>query len=228
MLAAQGRAADALTWARDARLSADDELSYLREFEHVSLARVLLAQHRADGHPGSLTDAIRLLERLLAVAEEGGRTGTVLEVQVLLALAHHAARDTGRALDALGHALALAAPQGFVRVFVDEGAPVAELLETAVRRPGCSPYARRLLAHFGEGRPSPASPGLVDKLTERELAVLRMLGTELDGPEIARELVVSLNTVRTHTRNIYAKLGVNSRRAAVRRAADLGLLSHPR
>jgi LuxR family transcriptional regulator, maltose regulon positive regulatory protein len=100
----------------------------------------------------------------------------------------------------------------------------------AVAREGAAPsYVRRLLAAFdGPGGSRPARPGLPDPLSTRELEVLRLLGNELDGPAIARELVVSLNTVRTHTKNIYAKLGVNSRRTAVRRAEELGLMSRSR
>jgi LuxR family maltose regulon positive regulatory protein len=89
------------------------------------------------------------------------------------------------------------------------------------------PYVRRLLAAVNEteGHRQPAQPGLIEPLSERELDVLRLLGTDLDGPDIARRLIVSLNTVRTHTNHVYAKLGVNNRRAAVRRARELGLLS---
>jgi LuxR family maltose regulon positive regulatory protein len=118
----------------------------------------------------------------------------------------------------------LAEPEGYVRIFADEGPPVASLLR-AVAKQGTAPsYVRRLLAATNKAQDStPANNGLIEPLSARELDVLRLLGTDLDGPEIARNLVVSLNTVRTHTRNIYAKLGVNNRRAAVRRAQELDL-----
>ena len=222
--AAQGRLVDALTWARERGLSAADEPSYLREFEHVTLARVLLARARTERAGRSLADAVALLERLLPAAEAGGRTGSAVEILVLLALAH-AARDDGRAArTALDRALTLAEPEGYVRVFADEGPPMAALLEQAARG-AWADYARRLLA--ASGRPAdrpPAQSALVEPLSERELDVLRLLASDLDGPDIARELVVSLNTMRTHTKNIYAKLGVTSRRAAVRRAEELDLL----
>ena len=115
-----------------------------------------------------------------------------------------------------------------MHVFVGEGAPLATLLEALARDHTSWPYPRRLLdAYDGRaGRPAaPVTQGLVDPLSARELDVLRLLASDLDGPAIARELVVSLNTVRTHTKNIYAKLGVNSRRAAVTRARELDLLS---
>jgi len=222
---AQGRLDDALVWVRERRLAAHDELSYLREFEQITLARVILARSRHDPATGALPEAIGLLGRLLAAAEAGGRTGSVLEILVLLALAHQARGDLPAALASLSRALTLAEPEGYVRLFVDEGPPLATLLEAAAKRGGAPRYARQLQAAFGaveERAPTPG--GLVEPLSERERDVLRLLRSELDGPEIARELVVSLNTLRTHTKNIYAKLGVSSRRAAVRRAEELALL----
>ena len=134
------------------------------------------------------------------------------------------------ALASLERALALAEPEGYVRVFVDEGPPMAALLKLAAKQPRRAGYVRRLLARRRHGRSDSARDDqpLIEPLSERELDVLRLLESDLDGPDIARELTVSLTTVRTHTRNIYAKLGVNSRRAAVRRAAELGLLSRAR
>jgi LuxR family maltose regulon positive regulatory protein len=106
---------------------------------------------------------------------------------------------------------------------------MATLLETAARRGIAPTYARQLLTAFGEvAETPPAGRDLAEPLSERELAVLRLLATDLGGPDIARELLVSLNTMRTHTKNIYGKLGVNNRRAAVRRAGELQLLSRTR
>jgi LuxR family maltose regulon positive regulatory protein len=126
---------------------------------------------------------------------------------------------------ALERALTLAEPEGYVRVFAGEGPPMASLLRNVARQRTTWGYVRRLLSAGGT---SPASQRLVEPLSERELEVLRLLGSDLDGPDIARELTVSLNTLRTHTKSIYAKLGVNSRRAAVRQAAELNLLSRTR
>ncbi len=169
-----------------------------------------------------------LLERLLHAAEAGERTGSIIEILVLQALAHHAHGEVPTALPPLGRALALAEPEGYVRVFVDQGAPMAALLEAAAKKGIAPNYARHLLMAFGAAEDEPpAHQGLIEPLSERELEVLRLLTTDLDGPAIARELVVSLNTLHTHTKNIYSKLGVNNRRAAVRRAEEIALLSRP-
>jgi LuxR family maltose regulon positive regulatory protein len=144
---------------------------------------------------------------------------------VLQALTHHAVGDPRGALAPLHRALTLAAPEGHVRVFLDGGAPMAQLLRAAARHPARD-HADRLLRAFEPPGPIVARrvPGPVEPLSARELDVLRLLSSDLDGPAIARELVVSVNTLRTHTKNIYAKLGVTSRRAAVRRGRELDLL----
>jgi LuxR family maltose regulon positive regulatory protein len=210
----RGEPDPAREWAREQGLSADDELSYRRECEHLTLARLLLAEGRPD-------QAGSLLDRLLAAARDGGRDGSVVEILLLRALARQARGDGPGARAVLLEAVAAAEPEGYVQLFADEGPPLAALLRSV---PGRSPYLRRLLA--ATGAPAPARPvqALADPLSERELDVLRLLGSELDGPDIARRLSVSLNTMRTHTKNIYAKLGVGSRRAAVSRAQELGLL----
>jgi LuxR family maltose regulon positive regulatory protein len=129
----------------------------------------------------------------------------------------------------LKRALTRAELEGYLRVFVDEGPAMSALLEAAAKHGIASKYVRRLLAAFGKAdERAPVKQALIEPLSERELDVLRLLGSDLGGPAIARELVVSLNTVRTHTKNIYAKLGVNNRRAAVRRADELDLLQRAR
>ena len=225
-LIAQGSVADAVRWVREQGLSADDDLSYLHEFEHITLARVMLAQNATQHDQRHLDAVIDLLDRLRLAAEEGGRTGSVIEVLVLQALGLRMRDGARAALPPLERALALAEPEGYVRMFVDEGRAMASLLDAAQKHGIAHDYARRLQnALSGAEQRTPTAQPLVDPLSERELDVLRLLGTDLGGPDIARELVLSLNTVRTHTKNIYAKLGVNSRRAAVRRAEELDLLS---
>ena len=222
----RGEVGEALAWVRERGLSVQDDLSYLREFEHVTLARVLLALHRTERSEPSLQEAVRLLDRLLAEAETGERTGTVIEILVLQALAHQALGDMPAALASLQRALSLAEPEGYVRIFVDEGAPMGSLLRALASQGSAGRYARRILAISSTtDHDRPVKQSLVEPLSERELDVLRLLGTDLNGPEIARELMVSLNTMRTHQKNIYAKLGVNNRRAAVRQGDELKLLS---
>jgi LuxR family maltose regulon positive regulatory protein len=229
LLVTSGRTAEAGSWADEQGLTAEDELSYLREYEHITLARILLDRAREARDGGSTAETAKLLERLLRAALDGGRAGSAIEILMLQALDLQARGDAAAALVQLEQALALAEPEGYVRLFVDEGEQLKTLLRAAAKRGVAPTYVRALLSVFGsgEGR-APSARGLIEPLSERELDVLRLLVTELDGPEIARELVVSLHTVRSHTKSIYAKLGVNNRRAAVRRAAELDLLSRSR
>ena len=142
----QGRVAEALAWARGAGLSAEDDLNYLREYEHITLARTLLAQHRRQREEQPLRDASALLARLLQAADAGGRTGSVMEILVLQALAYRQHGNVPDAASPLEGALLLAEPEGYARLFVDEGAPMAELLETIAARDPVRAYARRLYA----------------------------------------------------------------------------------
>ena len=243
---AQGRLTEALGWAHERGLSVDDDLSYMREFEHITLARILLAQYQSERMDGSIRAVTRLLDRLLQAAEEGGRVGSVIEILILQALAHQVQGDITPALVPLERALTLAEPEGYIRIFIDEGEPIQSLIldfklriEKRKRDQDHKliSYTDKLLAVFA--RPTACSQStisneksrirnqrsaMVEPLSEHELEVLRMLRTEMSGPEIARKRMVSLNTIRTHTQHIYAKLGVNNRRAAVRRAEELGLL----
>jgi LuxR family transcriptional regulator, maltose regulon positive regulatory protein len=242
---AQGKIAEALDWVRTRDLAVDDELSYLREFEHITLARVLIARYKNDPVDGSIHKAIGLLERLLQAAEEGKRMGSVIEILAVLALAHAAQGDIPLALVSLERALTLAAPEGYVRLFVDEGEPIRLLISDfrllIEKRPRhaagedieeMKAYTAQLLAAFSKSPDARAQKSTIqnrkseilpEPLSERELEVLKLLRSELSGPEIAHQLIVSLNTLRTHTRNIFNKLGVNNRRTAVRRAEELDL-----
>ncbi len=199
-------------WLAATDLTLDTEPSYLREYELVTLALATSPTRR--------DDALALLARLREAAAD--RPGSLLDVCVAQALLLDAAGDRSGALEAVETALGIAAPEGYVRVFVDEGQPMARLLEAVPADSPVATYARSL-----RGLPTPVavpSQRLVDPLSSRELEILRLLASELTGPQMARHLVVSLNTVRTHTKNVYAKLGVNSRMAAVRRARELDLL----
>ncbi len=234
----QGRWRQAADWADAQGLSPDETLSYRREFEHLTLARLLIARHQDHHNEEAIRDAQRLLERLRQAAMEGGRGGSVIEVDILQALALHAQGNTSGAATVLAQAVTLAEPQGYVRLFIDEGAEMQTLLTAYKSHIGKHPHSKRqhllaytnhLLASFPQSnthnlKSKIQNPKWIEPLSERELDVLRLLGTELSGPEIARKLSVSLNTLRTHTKNIYGKLGVNNRRAAIRRAEELGWL----
>jgi LuxR family maltose regulon positive regulatory protein len=240
----QGRLAESLGWAREQGLSVDADIHYMREFEHITLARVLIAAGKSDREAGSLDEATRLLGRLLQAAETGGRLGSAIQILLLQALAFQARGDFPHAFAVLERALALAEPQGYVRIFVDEGEAMRLLIEKQSRNRDhpLSGYADKLLAAFTQpvAAPKSATPALhqaqrgasvihqksdmIEPLSERELEVLKLLRSELSGPEIAQQLIVSLHTLRTHTNNIFKKLGVNNRRAAARRAEELDLL----
>jgi len=234
----QGRLGEAFGWTREQGLSVDDDLSYLREFDHITLARLLLVCYRSDREDVSISGVMRFLERLLKAAKEGGRKGSLIEILVLQALAYHAQGDLPAALLPLQHALALAEPEGYARIFLDEGPSLMELLREAVSRRIMSDYTGRLLAAFeSEKMKSADKPDIsfalpeghwdgepfIEPLSQRELEVLKLLRSDLSGPAIALQLSVSINTFRTHTKNIFIKLGVNDRRAAVRRAEKLNI-----
>ena len=223
---AEGRLAETLLWVREQGLSVDDDLSYLREFEHLTLARVLIAQYRNEYEENLIRDVIGLLDRLLKAAEEGRRMGSVIEILVLQALTYEVLGNLSKALISLERALALAEPEGYVRTFVSEGAPMEVLLkkikpdDTRLRE-----YVGRLLGAFGEkeSHPPRVQP-LVEPLSEREIEVLQLIADGLTNPEIAARLFLSLNTVKVHTRNIYGKLDAHNRTGAVARGKILGIL----
>ncbi|WP_255770575.1 LuxR C-terminal-related transcriptional regulator [Pseudarthrobacter sulfonivorans] len=252
VLIREGDLAGAATWARAAGVMASDGADYLHEYSHLTLVRLLIAQQDRP-HAGAAQAALDLLDRLLAEAAASGRTGSVVEIRMLQALAldalgHDALGHGRQAHEALAAALAGAAePDEYVRLFLDEGPPLLDLLRGVVSQAsnaathdgGAAAHARRLLAlgapaqpvpprpvppHSVPSRPGEEPPSDVDPLSERELQVLRLLDSELSGPEIARALFISHNTLRTHTKHIFTKLGVSSRRAAVRRARESGLL----
>ncbi len=222
---AQANLAAAIRWADESGLSlADEDLSYPLEQEYLALARVCIAQGRDDPARPFLQEALGLLDRLLQDAEAKARLGSALEILVLRALALQAHGDRIGALTTLEHALTRAEPEGYIRLFVDEGVPMRTLLRQAH---GIVPdYVATLLAVFGEQHVSavPAGSMLAEPLTEREREVLGLLSTGASNREIARRLVVSLGTVKKHVSNICGKLGVQSRMQAIARARALQLV----
>jgi LuxR family maltose regulon positive regulatory protein len=199
--------------------------AHLRKYEHILLARLFIVQGRA-------AEALDLLESLLTQARQLGRTDLTIEIQIMRALAFQTGGDDGQAMAALGEALSLAEPGGYVRIFLDEGEPVAGLLRQAASLGMTPAYVAKLLAAFSETEsaktaavpsPPPAQP-LIEPLSAREMEVLRLLAAGLSNPEIADELVISVSTVRSHCKSIYGKLNAHSRLDAVQRAQKLGLI----
>ena len=233
LLLAQGELAAAARWVEERGLRPDDELGYPREPEYLVLARVLLAQDRVG-------TALTLLGRLHALATAQGRTGSVIEIQALRALALAAVGDENAAVNTLAQALMLGCPQGYVRVFADEGPPMSELLARLVAAQKTDQAAARgvplnclagVLRAFGPPtaadtrRDSAAAvPGLVEQLTARELEILALLAAGAPNPRIAEQLVVSLDTVKKHVSHVLGKLGAANRTEAVTRARQLGMI----
>lgn len=224
--------ADASRRVEKLGVNANDEVDfsspagYPREFDYSELACLLIAEDRA-------AEALPLLTRLLEAAITMERHGDEIRYLVMIALAQHALGDTQTALESLGQALTLAEPQGYVRLFVDEGPPMAELLRFAISQNISPDYASKLIAAFPEDvlsavpidkEPTAHTQMLAEPLSERELEVLHLIAEGYKYQEIAERLVVSINTVRHHTRNVYGKLDVNNRAQAIGRAKELNLL----
>jgi LuxR family maltose regulon positive regulatory protein len=222
---AQDKLEAASQWVRERGLESDKDPTHLGGFEYIAFARILIAQGRWD-------ETTTLLQRMLEAAEAGGNTTRAIEILLLQALAFHAGGDTNRAMAPLERALILAEPRGFYRIVVDEGPSMAPLLYKALDRGIAPEYVRRLLPAFptdqpkqvDQSEPQGSEAGYIEPLSERELEILQLIAEGLTNPEIATRLILSLHTVKTHTRNIYGKLGVHTRTEAVARARTLGVL----
>jgi LuxR family maltose regulon positive regulatory protein len=213
---AQGNLSAASRWAETAGIDqADSPISFFYEVQNLAFARLLIAQ-------GNLDPAEALLERLYQTAQSAGRTGSLIEILILQAITSSAQNRAGESLSALEQALSLAEPEGFVRIFIDEGKPLIKLLRRAVVQGIHVPYALRLLQAFGEG--AIISQPLIVPLSERELEILRRIAAGYSNQEIAQDLVIAVSTVKKHVNNIYGKLGVGSRTRAVAMARELRLL----
>jgi LuxR family maltose regulon positive regulatory protein len=249
-----GRLSDAQDWAQEHGLTVDDELSYLHEFEHITLARVLLAAYQSNRAEANVRDALGLLDRLLNAAKAEKRTGSLIEILIVQALAQHARGNKLQSLASLKRALTLAEPEGYLRIFVDEGEVIKLLIEdfrlmisnqSRVQDDHLMAYADQLLNAFAGplvASPSSSSPlenqkhlhlaqvqvskieNLVDPLSERELEVLRLVAQGLSNDQISKRLFLSVSTVKGHNLRIFNKLQAKSRTEAVARARDLGLL----
>jgi LuxR family maltose regulon positive regulatory protein len=250
----QGDLEAASGWVERRGLTADDPecISYLHEMEYLTLVRVLIALGKSEGRvrkaedtvihpspqafiPHPLEDALRVLDQLLPTAEANDRTSSIIEILNLRALALQAQGNLPEALAALERALMLAEPAGYVRIFVDEGKPMAELLSRlnasfdgkTPREQVLKDYVHKLLGSFGIGvgvQVASSTPLLAELLSDREVEVLRLVAAGLTNKQIAHQLVIALGTAKRHTINIYGKLGVSNRTQAVARARELNLL----
>jgi LuxR family maltose regulon positive regulatory protein len=229
----QGQLDKAEAWARKRGLSVTDEVNYLGEYEYLTLARVRLAE-------GSFAGVDDLLERLLALAEAQKRTGSMIKILMTQALVYQGERNQPQALAALEHALALAEPECYLRIFVDEGEPMRLLIldfRSMIEKQGhhgthhLSSYANKLLGTFPESmEATPQSKiknlksEMVEPLTDRELEILRLIAEGYSNAEISRRLYLALSTVKGHNLRIFNKLQAQNRTEAVARARELGLI----
>lgn len=222
---AEGNLGAAAQWMRERGPVPGEVATYLGGFDYIWVARILIAQGRWD-------ETTKFLQRMLEAAEAGGDITRVIEIMILQTLACQAGEDAGQAMVTLERALTLAEPKGYCRIFVDEGPSMARLLYAALDRGMAPDYVRRLLAAFPFDEPVQVDPAeseasqsdYVEPLSEREIEILQLIAEGLTNPEIASRLFLSLHTVKTHTRNIYGKLGVHNRTEAVARARVVGLL----
>jgi ATP/maltotriose-dependent transcriptional regulator MalT len=236
LLLAQGDVARAARWTSSCGLGPGDPPEYPREPEHLVLARLLLAQDRADL-------ALALLDRLETAAAAQQRAGSLIEISALRAMALAALDDEAAAIAALTSALDLGCPQGYVRAFADEGPAMAAVLGRLIpaqrgdQRVARIPLAclARLQRAFADGQPAsgpvgsgaaadPRAPRLIEQLTSRELEVLAMLAAGRSNQGIASHLVISLDTVKKHVSHLMGKLGAANRTEAVARGRELGLI----
>ncbi len=214
-------------WSEERGISTKDKLSCRIEPEHVVLARLLIAQDRPE-------DADRFLRRLIKNAQEGQRVTSVLEMRLVRVKALYAQAKFEETIQELKRALALGEKGGFIHVFTMEGkttaALLAKILEDQKRaKPDqaasfSTKYINKILVAFEGGKPAQKTAGIDESLSEREIEVLKLIASGLTNQDIAEKLFISLNTVRTHTKNINSKLDVHSRTQAVARAKKLGLI----
>ena len=222
---AQGKIEETSQWLVEQGLEVEGKPDRNNEWKYLALVRYLIATE----HP---TDTLDLLKRLYLNANDRGHISRVIEILNLQALAMYAIGDNSHAMNVLEQSLNLAAPRGFLYTYINEGPPMARLLYEALSKDIAPDYVQKLLGAFPSAEPEMKQEsdkqtrleGLIEPLTDRELDVLQLIATGLSRQEIADELIVSLNTIKTHARNIFQKLGVNSQTQAVAKARGLGLI----
>ena len=216
---AQGRLDKVRAWVQERGLSVSDEVDYLGEFEHLILARLRIAECDFSGIDS-------MLEHMLAAAKAQNRRRSVLEILLTLFLSLLAQGDPQQANTMLNQALTIAEPEGYMRVFVDEGEPIKMQLESLAkdRNHPLRKYLLKLLAAFSRSTTNPQQTALIEPLTGRELEILRLVAQGLSNSEISQRLYLSVSTIKGHNLRIFDKLQVQNRTEAVASARDLGLL----
>jgi LuxR family maltose regulon positive regulatory protein len=232
-----GRSDEAVRWIKASDLQINGSFNYQYNLNHIHLAQVLIAQGKLGSDRLALENALNLLDRLQVAAEKAGWTHQKIQILILQAMTHRIKGDNEKALDPFLQAILLAEPSGYLRVFINEGPIITDLLTSLLsvsqaryqdsiskRTIG---YIEQLLAALLKETSRPQiqdNLALVEGLTPREIEILRLLTTNLTVPEIANQLVVSANTIRSHIKHIYDKLGVHRRLSAVQKAKDLDLV----
>ena len=232
VLIRQGKIIKATDWMKEHELTMEDELGYLREFEYITLVRVLISEFRHSHNNKSLLEAKQLIERLLIEAQKGNRMGSVIEILILQALAHEANDDMELAIESLKEAILLAEPEEHFQIFVDEGLQMYRLLTESVIYKIMPDYVSKLLTAIEEKKgvnesreaSSKFAQGLIEPLSERELEILQLITQGLSNHEICERLFLALSTVKGYNQNLYGKLQVKSRTEAIARAREWKLL----
>ncbi len=218
---------EALAWVRSENLSPDDDISFLKEYDYVTLSKVFVLRHRHNPRKGFAQKALSILDRMLPAAEKEDRIRSIIDILITRALAYRTMDDVEAALPPLERALELAGPQGYQRMFVSESHAMQTLLRHAVGAGIGGDYARGLLAAFTDGSPAgiaDADHELANPLTAREIEILRLIAAGMRNQEIADHLFISLSTVKRHIANAYGKLDAGHRTEAIARAKTLKLL----
>ncbi len=221
----QGHLIKAQAWARQSGLSLQDAPDHLHEYERLTLARIALAEHQNDHNPQHVLDVLKALDGHLHLAQAQNRLNSQIEILVLHAYAYQAQGALAQAMTALEQALSLAEPEGYLRLFIDEGKSLAALL-SKLKNSKLQQYTNRISAALTPSiHPSSFSiQPLIDPLSDRELEVLQLIAQGLSNNEICEKLVVALSTVKGHNLRIFSKLQAKSRTEAVARARELGLI----
>ena len=220
---AQGSLPAAVQWARERGFSLEDTIPFEKEMDYLTWARVLIAQ-------GKTGEALRILDQIHSIAQQAGRAGTLVETLALQAVAYQASGSMDLALAAIAEALLRAEPEGYIRLFLDEGPPMAAMIQQAGMRGIAPRYTGTLLAAFKEAQVIPetslipVTAALVEPLSARELEIVQLLARGATNQEIAQQLSIALTTAKKHVSNIIGKLGVSNRAQVAARARDLGLI----